>query len=319
MQTNAIAPWLVRLYATVSVIKVINLLLMNKYYSYTKEIAICAIFLFLLCIFASSVPGPHHDEAWIILRAQEIANGLRPLSGMTFYTGALHQYLLWPLFEIFGYKLEVLRISSAIFNTLALFFAMLVVRQLHPRQGYQVEVGLLLCTFPAFITFSRFSIEVTALNPLLLFAGLFFIVKATQSGATRQVILANISGLCFALASYNHLVGIVFPLALGFSALIIFRKECLYNRTTWLAVISFLVYFSPRLIGIIYHLSGPGESEQTSSFWEVNKDFLNLPQILAGIWDGNLIYQRYVGQNLLWVAPYTTLAMMALLVGCIFS
>lgn len=289
---------------------------MSRYYSYTREIAICAFFLFLLCIFASSVTGLHHDEAWIILQAKKIANGLRPLSGMTFYTGALHQYLLWPLFEVFGYTVEVLRVSSAVFNTLALFFALLIVRELHPHKRYQIEVGLLLCTFPAFITFSRFSIEVTALNPLLLFAGLFFIIKSTQSRAFLQVLLAIIGGFCFGLAAYNHLVGIVFPLALGLSALLFYRKACWSNRAAWLAFISFFISFSPRLIRIIYHLSGPGESDKTS-FRELIKDYLNLPQVLAGIWDGNLIYNQYVGQNFLWVAPYTTLAMMALLVGCI--
>jgi hypothetical protein len=62
------------------------------------EPLITALSLGLLTIVIGIVTGIHYDEAWVILRCTEIANGLRPLDGMTPYAGAIHQYILWRFF-----------------------------------------------------------------------------------------------------------------------------------------------------------------------------------------------------------------------------
>src|SRR5262250_1644046 len=73
-----------------------------------------------LFAYLDTVPGLQGDEAWSGLRAHDIAHGLRPLSGLTSYTGPQQQYLLAPLCELLGYHVWVLRSLTAIATLAAL-------------------------------------------------------------------------------------------------------------------------------------------------------------------------------------------------------
>ena len=150
---------------------------MGKAYFPLPEILVCVLTFILLSIFPESVPGLHMDEAWSFVRAHEIASGAHPLNGTNGYTGTIFQYLLVPVFKVFGYKVAAMKIACAFLNTLTVFFAMLFVRSLYVQKNYHLYFGLLLCTFPMFLTHSRFCIEITALNPLFFFIGLFLAIE----------------------------------------------------------------------------------------------------------------------------------------------
>jgi hypothetical protein len=88
--------------------------LVRRFTAHYQEVLLLALGSFLLFYRLSEIPGIHGDEAWIFVRVQEIAAGSRPLDGMNSYTGPLHQYFSWPLFQLFGYRVEVLRGFSAL-------------------------------------------------------------------------------------------------------------------------------------------------------------------------------------------------------------
>jgi 4-amino-4-deoxy-L-arabinose transferase-like glycosyltransferase len=121
-----------------------------------REALVLALGSLLLFYRLGEIPGIHRDEAWIFFRVQEIAAGSRPLDGMNSYTGPLHQYLLWPLFQLFGYRVEVLRGLSASLNLLLIVLAMGLARPLAPSPRWTAAVGLLLVTSPCFVLYSRF-------------------------------------------------------------------------------------------------------------------------------------------------------------------
>ena len=79
------------------------------------SLGVVALALVLLLLQLGEITGMHGDEAWVLARVHDIAEGSRPTNGMNAYTGILHLYPLWPLCEIFGYRVEVLRAFFAIF------------------------------------------------------------------------------------------------------------------------------------------------------------------------------------------------------------
>lgn len=274
----------------------------------------------MLTIFPGNVAGLHVDEAWIFARVKELAAGAHHINGMNGYTGALHQYLLYPVFEIFGYRLEVLRIACAFFNTLAILFAMLCVRVLHSGKNLHLLVGLLLCTFPVFVTQARFCIELTCLNPLLTFAGLYLLAKAVHSGRSRRrMALAAAGGACLGLAAYNHIIGITLPLALFATVVVFYRRELFKNLGGVLCVAAgFFMGFFPRLISYVssfLHHSRGGRISGEGHFRLFNflPDITHVPAVFSGIWDGGLVFLRVTGKNLVPVLPYVTVSMIALL------
>src|SRR5438132_1477176 len=74
----------------------------------------------VLCWHLGSLPGLHGDEAWVGLRAADILAGARPIVGMNYYTGALHQYVVACCFLLFGAGTWTLRLPSVIGALLAL-------------------------------------------------------------------------------------------------------------------------------------------------------------------------------------------------------
>ena len=120
----------------------------RRFTAHYQEVLLLALGSFLLFYRLSEIPGIHGDEAWIFVRVQEIAAGSRPLDEMNSYTGPLHQYFLWPLFQLFGYRVEVLRGFSALLNLLLIVLAMRLARPFAPSPRWPAAVGLLLVTFP---------------------------------------------------------------------------------------------------------------------------------------------------------------------------
>jgi len=281
------------------------------------EMVIVVVSLILLGVYAGHVPGLHYDEAWVIRRAGEIADGLRPVNGMTPYAGALHQYIMCPLFEVFGYRIQVLRIVSAMFNTTAVVLAMLLVRHFYPTRHVHRFAGLLLCTTPGFVMFSRYSGDVQTLSLFLVTAGLLLIAKAAHASSVKAALLAAVGGVCFGVLSYNHIIAITVPVAFMLSMLVNYRLAVLRSKAAWFAGAGFVMGFSVRIYQACFGDSSAQWTEKLSegSPHDLIPDLPNLPGVLNNILNGSLLYQRFVGQVALWVLPYMTVALVLLLVG----
>ena len=275
----------------------------------------------LLTLGVSHLPGVSQDEAWVFFRVREISAGARPVAGMSFYTGALHQYLVWPFLELFGYKIGVLRTVAALCNLSALFFAMRMVARLNMGERTHLWFGLLLGTTPIFLLMGRFGVELTSLGFLLVSLGVFLILRALQTTRGPRLVLALLGGLSLGVASYNHLLMIVVPTALGLSFLAVYRKATFTNSVTWFCLVGFLLGWSPQLFLMLVGESqswadaSQGMAGATEAVLETRilGELPLLPEILARNWDGALVYRRFAGPNWIWVIPYPVLAGLILL------
>jgi hypothetical protein len=213
-----------------------------------------------------------------------------------------------------------MKIACAFLNTLTVFFAMLFVRSLYVQKNYHLYFGLLLCTFPMFLTHSRFCIEITALNPLFFFIGLFFLTKALQAGETpRRKNYAFLGGALFGLAAYNHIIGITLPVAMAVSAVIFYRREILRNRpfTGWLFA-GFIAGFLPRILGFAHQFisqthGAPAAAQGHLGLFNFLIDIMHVPIVFSGMWDGGLVFQRMTGENFLPVVPYVSISLLVLI------
>jgi 4-amino-4-deoxy-L-arabinose transferase-like glycosyltransferase len=282
------------------------------------ELLITALSLSFLIMFIGIITGIHYDETWVILRCRDIANGLRPLDGMTYYAGAIHDYILWPFFSLFGYTIEVLRIVSALFNAGAVALTMLLVHRYYPKENLHRFAGFILCTTPAFIIFSRYAIEVHCLNLFLTISSLLLIARAVAAKAPKpQTLHALIGGACLGVMSYNHIIGIAVPLSLLAAALLVNGRRILLSRTTRLAGIGFMAGFSVKIYEILFEnfISKGMQKASESSFGDFLADLPNLPYVFHNLVNGSLLYQRFVGSQAIRVFPYLTLITILLVAG----
>ncbi len=279
------------------------------------EILLCLCGFSILAIFPGSITGLHFDEAWTFFRCMSIAEGYHFINGMNGYTGAIHQYLMFPFFTIFGYYTETIRIVSAVMNTFSLFFLIATVRIIHPGKKYHILFGLATITFPFYAIFARFSVELTSINFLLTTAGIFTITKAIFAiDEKKERFFSSMAGLCFGLAAYNHIISIVFPFALGISLIIFYRKKISENKRLIIFVLSsFIIGFLPRIISFFAIKENSPLLLNYYTLIEAVKDMKHLPGILIEMLDGSLVFTRFTGENFLPVFPYFSYALLALL------
>ncbi|HEY8154547.1 MAG TPA: hypothetical protein VII72_10510 [Myxococcota bacterium] len=276
------------------------------------EIGASLAALAILCLKLGEIPGFHGDEAWLLPHVRAIAAGERPLDGMNAYNGALHLYALWPVFESFGYRLEVLRAAGAV--AAAATAAVLVAASRLPLFGgaSPVWVTALLVSSPAFVLFSRFATEVTTLLPLLCFGGLLLIAHAFEARGARRAWLAGTGGMSIGLASWVHVLAAAPAVAAGLALLLFAPRRTIREPALPLAAAGFLAGFSPRLLSM---LAGPGAGTWTDRLATIlsgrfARDFAAQPGVLAGGLDGGLLYQRFVGGSWIPVLPYATGALL---------
>jgi len=272
------------------------------------EIGAALAALAILCLKLGEIPGFHGDEAWMLPRVRAIAAGERPIDGMSSYTGALHLYVLWPVFEVFGYRLEVLRAAGAV--AAAATAAVLVAAARLPLFGgaNPVWVAALLVSSPAFVLFSRFTTDLTTLLPPLCFGGLLLIAQAFAARGARRTLLAGTGGVLLGLASYTHALAAAPAAAAALALLLGAPRRTLREPALPLAAAGFILGFAPRLLAM---LAGSGTGEWTDRLAQIASgrfacDFAALPGVLAGGIDGGLLYQRFVGGCWLPVVPYAT-------------
>ena len=283
--------------------------------SYAGEIALSVLGLLMLLMGLGQIPGLHADEAWTIQTVARLEQGARPLSGMNQYTGALHLYLLWPLMEIWGYRVEVVRAVAAVCGALCLLLCMLLYRALR-GDGRATWVGMLLVSSPSAVAFFRFGVEITTVVPLLSLTALLLLTRVATDPAPRSAtvnVRAVVAGLLFGLAAYTHVIALCMPLAVALAAAVVTRGRALGRRAVWQAALGFVAGFAPRLTQL-FSLGEAWTSSRMadSSPGQLLHDALWSPLLLSGLWDGGLIYQRFAGACLLPVVPYASAALLAL-------
>jgi 4-amino-4-deoxy-L-arabinose transferase-like glycosyltransferase len=285
--------------------------------------------LLLACVLLFSaldtLPGVHGDEGWVLLRAKQIAQGLRSLDGMNYYTGALFPSMSYLAAELFGYRVGVIRGLSALLNLGTLALVMLTVRRRHPESRAFLWTGLITASAVPFVLESRLATEITALSPLLVFAGLCLMQYAFSQGAgPRQRLFAAGSGLAFGLGVYNHMAtaGIVAGLGIGYAVALGARALREPRSYAWAA--GFALGAFPRLI----QLTRTQEDEAnvaplTRVAQNLSSGFLSelaqTPAILRGMLDGDLLFQRFAGEQQVAVMPFFTLALLALVATALYQ
>ncbi len=255
------------------------------------------------------IPGVNGDEPWIIGRIAELRDGARPLSGMTFYTAAMHQYLTWPFVEALGATPLAIRLPGALLNVATVALVALTMLRLYGAWTALVA-GCFLATAPAFVTMSRFGIEVPALSPF--FAAVAFACLAAKAGRAPRPALALLGGVALGALPYNHIVLLPVPLTLLAVLLAKHGVRWLRSRLALAALAGFVLGFGPRLVT----LAEPGALRMWLSegnglpHWP---DFLPLFGVLLRSWDGGLIYRRFVGESRIPVLPYPELVLLVAL------
>ncbi|MFA5293478.1 MAG: glycosyltransferase family 39 protein [Phycisphaerae bacterium] len=162
---------------------------------------------FLLLFRLADVAGLHRDEATFGLFAEMIQNGFRPLRGyFNFYTSPVHSYIIALFFSLFGESIWSLRASGVLFNLVAVWAYIDVLRRISPREA--LWTLWFLVTLPAFIVMSRIAGENYAMNPLFLFGGIWCFYVLGLKGQSKWVNRAGyfLTGFSFFLGCWNHIV-----------------------------------------------------------------------------------------------------------------
>jgi 4-amino-4-deoxy-L-arabinose transferase-like glycosyltransferase len=278
-----------------------------------KQLWLTAIFSIaglLLLYQASLVTGLHPDEAWNFLRVDEIAHGARPVQGMNSYTGPGFQFVLWPIFALFGATITTLRITSAFFGLGTLGLWVWLLSFADHRRLVGLRQGLVLATLPALVLLSRFGTEITTLVPFLYSLGLALFWRAQM---LERWSLALGAGLAFALAAYTHALAICFPVAVVIAYLVNTSKNDLRRKLSVLGAMlaafaaAFLSFALSRFF--MDSVSGGGRDalRRMASFIFTKDcwmDLRNLPSILVRLLDGSLLYRRFVGEVSIPVWPW---------------
>lgn len=292
--------------------------------------AVLAVILALtgLTVWTDSVPGLHGDEAWSLLRIDDIRAGRHRLDGMNRYTGVLHHYLSLPLAALLGPIPSALRLTGALLNVLALLALIELLARLDAdRPLVRLWTPLLIATSANFVIQSRFAIEVTMLMPLLVFAAGALLVRATALAGPARAAGAFAAGVLLGLSIYSHLLAAAVVGGLGLGALAAFGwRVVIHPVALWLAA-GVLAGCVPRLVSVVLAVReakpqglaaavpAGATGIDTAAVWTAVFGFLGdiayLPVCVGRLMDGDLLFLRTTGQLVLPVLPFMSLALVA--------
>jgi hypothetical protein len=188
---------------------------------------IVLVFLVLWLYKLGEWPGLHGDEASFGVGAYGYkSQGIRSLSGMTFYTGILQNLAALISFKIFGVGVWQLRIAGIIFNALAVFFTASWFLKVQSRKMLFIFLLFLLQSSITLI-YPRIAWEVNTFNHLFLTLILIFLFEMQKATGRWQIFLFLLLNLA---CTYNHFIGsaIGISLFLGFTATFLINKESRY-------------------------------------------------------------------------------------------
>jgi 4-amino-4-deoxy-L-arabinose transferase-like glycosyltransferase len=255
----------------------------------------------LLLPFLEYVPGLHGDEAWVGMRVRALRNGYHTVYGMTPYTGSVHQYLLLPWMQLFGYHVWVLRAFTVATSLVSVLLYFLVVRRCFDARTAGIAV-MLLVSMPFFTLYGRTATENFALNPLCALAACWFLLQAGDRTGRARLAFGFAAGVTLALATWSHFIFLPVPGLLVLFSLLHLRLRLFRSPVFYAAVAGFVLAISPRLIA--QFVAPPEQNDlvvaaQSHKLWDLLPVRLReWPSILAGVIHGDLLYQRYTGQVL---------------------
>jgi hypothetical protein len=203
--------------------------------------------LFLLVPALEILPGLHGDEAWAGYRAYRIAvEGMRPLYGMNFYTGPLHQYILAAVLGTFGYTVSALRSPTVAASLVSVVLFFFVVRRVFGGRVASIAT-LLLVSLPFFAIYGRIATENFVINPPAALGAAFCLLKARDATGRGKLGWGFGAGLLLAIGAWTHLIFLPVVIVLALLALAIHRLALLRSRTFHGVALGFLVGLGPRL------------------------------------------------------------------------
>ncbi|MDP7038857.1 MAG: hypothetical protein QGI45_06855 [Myxococcota bacterium] len=256
------------------------------------------------------VPGLHADEAWTFLRTET-----SDTSGMNAYTSAFYTSCLDVFFGVAGKGIMQLRLFGVLTNVLGLFFALRLIRHLYPEKTMTFWMGALLLSSPAFVMLSRMAFELTALIPLLLWAGFFFVVSASQQREKHSILKLLLGGFLLGVACHTHLVALSVCVSVGVAWLSVHRRQGLIPSLLYVGI-GFLAGFGPRIWAVLGSQRSGQILDIVLGQWgekDFYLDLLALPLVMGDVLDGSLLYLRTVGGMAMPALP-----VFALLIGLLF-
>jgi hypothetical protein len=135
---------------------------------------------------------------------------------------------------------------------------------------------------------------------LLALVSILLILEAERRTPRMNGFMLCLAGICLGLGTWNHFIFLSVPL--GLLAIFVDQKrlKLLLDPKFYVVVGGILLVLSPR---IYRALNGTGHlSSQPGGLHALFQRFIEWPAILAGVVDGNIIFQRYSGE-VLWRFP----------------
>ncbi len=243
------------------------------------------------------MPGLHGDEAWAGLRAATIVAGARPIVGMNYYTGALHQYLVAGTFVLFGTGTWTLRFPSVVGALLTLACFAWVAFKLLPRTQATLSV-VFLAISPFFLIYSRIAMETLALNPLLAVAAMACLIKGIdEAHAARRFGLLVGAGTCVGMGIWTHFIFVsVIPPLLLF-ALVRSKGRVVFSTAPLAVALGLGLGLLPRVVQAFraHESAGAAAAQLATSIGLVSRNIREWPGLYLQLAEGDLIFQRHFG------------------------
>lgn len=246
---------------------------------------------FMRFLYLGSIPGLHGDEAWAGLRALEIIDGMRPLSGLCFYTGPGLHYILAAAFSIFGISVFTLRAVVSLINTINIILIYKLTKQVYNKTA-GITAALLLASMPWHIMYSRFVLEHTFLTIFLALLSLYILTKSN-----RKLWHICIAGFLMGLGTYNYLLFLTLPVSIILLYIFYTRGKALFKKELWLGILSFCIGYMPKLydnyrmgVNLFSFAENAG-----SSTWDFIKNLWAYLWVFLQSLDGTILYQRFCG------------------------
>lgn len=258
----------------------------------------------LLLSWLGSVPGLQGDEAFAGLRAHAIAQGARPLTGMTPYTGPMHQMIAAPLLEILGYSTAVLRLTGALGTLLAAHLHFHAARRVFGARVAALASALLVGS-PFFQTFGRYAIETCALHPLLATGAILLLLRKERASAL-------IAGLLLGLGVWTHVIFLPVVVVLAAGAVIGGGRAALVSPLTARAVAGFVLALLPRIAGqLLGRIDGLGDMAGESQLQVLAVKLLDWPMLFLRFVHGDVFFLHRTGEVRLASPPLASIALAA--------
>lgn len=248
-------------------------------------------------LWAGSVHGICGESAHFAIRAGMILEGALPFNGMNTRVGPIWDYMLTLPYAVFGPSWEMLRLSGALMNLLALVFCYRVALR-EAGKATALACTLALAVLPGLVMYAREPVETTSLGLFFLFLSLDLV-----SLSRARPWLSIAAGIIWGLAAFNHPIFVMVPFTLVISGVVVSRLRVIAWPQLWGLGVGLVIGLLPRLYDRVVNAPMDAMShtnpERLAHFW-------GFQWIFGRALDGEVIYLGYVGRLLWdtwWVVP----------------